>query len=152
SIFIKTFDEEVDLEIPRWPDFTNVSNTIDISKNWTLTFTQGHPKLPASQTMETLKPWTNNGDPAADDFSGQASYTSEFDLETADGKHYLLKIDQVYESAKIWINGREAGNIWSIPYQLDVTEHLKDGKNSIKIEVANLMANSIRYLDKNGIE
>lgn len=152
SIFLKTFDEVATLDIPAWPDYSKSSYTTDISKNWELTFTEGQPKVPASQAMETIKPWTNTSDPEADDFSGQASYSSEFDFKKSEGKHYLLTIDKVYESAKIWINGEYAGNIWSIPYQLDVTEQLQNGKNTIKIEVANLMANSIRYLDRNGIE
>ncbi|SFT50567.1 Glycosyl hydrolases family 2, sugar binding domain [Algoriphagus locisalis] len=152
SIFLKTFDEKATLDIPAWPDYSKASSTTDISKNWELTFTHGQPKLPAPQRMETIKPWTDNNSPEADDFSGQANYTSEFELKKTEGKQYLLTIYKVYESAKIWINGKEAGNIWSIPYQLDITEELQNGKNTIKIEVANLMANSIRYLDRNGIE
>ncbi|WP_425639141.1 glycosyl hydrolase [Algoriphagus yeomjeoni] len=152
SIFLKTFDEKVQLNIPAWPDYSKAFYTTVISKNWELTFTQGQPKVPASQKMETVKPWTDNNSPEADDFSGQASYTSEFDIKKTEGKQYLMTIDKVYESAKIWINGEYAGNIWSIPYQLDITEELQNGKNTIKIEVANLMANSIRYLDRNGIE
>lgn len=152
SIFLKTFDEKVDLEIPAWPDYSKSASTTDISKNWKLTFTQGQPKLPAAQSIDIIKPWTGNGDTDADDFSGQASYSSEFDFKKSEGKHYLLTIDKVHESAKIWINGENAGNCWSIPYQLDISEHLVNGKNTIKIEVANLMANSIRYLDRNKIE
>lgn len=152
SIFLKTFDEEVVLEIPTWPDYSKPESTKDISKNWKLTFSQGQPKLPAPQSMDSIKPWTNNGDPEADDFSGQASYSSEFDFNKSDGKHYLLTIDKVYESAKIYINGEYSGNIWSIPYQLDISEYLNDGTNTIEIEVANLMANSIRHLDRNGIQ
>ncbi|MFC5623428.1 glycosyl hydrolase [Algoriphagus winogradskyi] len=152
SIFLKTFEDKVNLAIPAWPDYSQSSKSTDISNNWKLTFTQGQPKLPAAQTMETIEPWTSTSDAEADDFSGQASYTSEFEFKKVEGKQYLLTIDKVYESAKIWINGEYAGNIWSIPYQLDVSEQLKNGKNSIKIEVANLMANSIRYLDRNGIE
>ncbi|MEB2785647.1 glycosyl hydrolase [Algoriphagus persicinus] len=152
SIFLKTFDERVDIEISTYPDYSLPSKTTDISKNWKLSFTQGQPNLPAPQDMEIIKPWTNHGHPAADDFSGQASYSSEFEFSKTKGKHYLLAIDKVYESVKIWINGEYAGNTWSIPYQLNVTEHLKNGNNTIKIKVANLMANSIRYLDRNGIE
>ncbi|MCE7056067.1 glycoside hydrolase [Algoriphagus sp. AGSA1] len=152
SIFLKTFDDQVDLGISGWPDYSTPSNVTDISKDWKLSFTQGQPKLPASQTMENIKPWTGNGDPIADDFSGQASYSSEFQFSKTEGKHYLLTIDKVYESAKIWINGAYAGNTWSIPYQLDISEQLQNGKNIIKIEVANLMANSIRHLDRKGIE
>lgn len=152
SVFLKTLEKKSDLPSSAWPDFSTPLAQTDISSNWEVTFNQGQPILPEAQTMATLKTWTNNGDPEADDFSGQATYTSAFELKKTEGKHYLLTIGKVYESAKVWINDHYVGNIWSIPYQLDITETLKNGKNSIKIEVANLMANSIRNLDRNGIE
>ncbi|SIN80080.1 glycosyl hydrolase [Algoriphagus halophilus] len=152
SIFIKALEESIETSLPSWPDYSKAERKQDLSTNWSLTFKEGQPHLPPSQQMDTIQPWTNQGDPSADDFSGQAEYTSNFDLEKNEGKRYVLQVDQVYESAKVWINGEYAGAIWSIPFQLDVTEHLKNGSNSIKIEVANLMANSIRYLDRNGIQ
>ncbi|WP_057938028.1 glycosyl hydrolase [Algoriphagus resistens] len=152
SVFLKALEKKSDLPSSVWTDYSTPLTATDISSNWEVTFNQGQPTLPKSQTMATLKPWTDNGDPEADDFSGQATYTSTFDFNKTEDRHYLLTIEKVYESAKIWINGHYVGNIWSIPYQLDLTEKLKDGKNSIKIEVANLMANSIRNLDRNGIE
>ncbi|WP_373398978.1 glycosyl hydrolase [Algoriphagus halophilus] len=152
SIFIKALEESIETALPSWPDYSKAERKQDLSTNWSLTFKEGQPHLPSSQQMETIHPWTNQGDPSADDFSGQANYTSNFDLEKNEGKRYVLQVDQVYESAKVWINGEYAGAIWSIPFQLDVTEHLKNGQNSIKIEVASLMANSIRYLDRNGIQ
>ena len=52
------------------------------------------------------------------------------------------------ESARVWVNGKEAGVLWSHPFQLDIAEFLQDGQNSIRIEVANLMANRVRDLDR----
>ncbi|MBB6327884.1 hypothetical protein FHS59_003527 [Algoriphagus iocasae] len=152
SIFLKVFNDQANLDIPEWPDYSKSSNTLDISNSWILTFEQGQPALPESMEMDKIEPWTDHGNEKADDFSGQATYSSEFDLAKTEGKQYLLGFEKVYESSKIWINGEYAGAVWSIPYQLDITDQLKNGKNSIKIEVANLMANSIRYLDRNGIE
>jgi hypothetical protein len=152
SIFLKVFNDQANLDIPEWPDYSKSSNTLDISNSWILTFEQGQPALPKSMEMDKIEPWTDHGNEKAEDFSGQANYSSEFDLAKTEGKQYLLSFEKVYESAKIWINGEYAGAVWSIPYQLDITDQLKNGKNSIKIEVANLMANSIRYLDRNGIE
>lgn len=152
SVFIKAFEKPMKTDLPVWPDYSKTESTQDLTSNWTLTFNQGQPALPSSKTMESIQPWTNQGDPIADDFSGQANYNSNFELEKKAGKHYVLQIDQVYESAKVWINDEYAGAIWSIPYQLDVSEHLKNGQNNIKIEVANLMSNSIRYLDRKGIQ
>ncbi|MBN3518793.1 hypothetical protein JYB62_02160 [Algoriphagus lutimaris] len=54
--------------------------------------------------MEAIHPWITQGDSSSDDFSGQANYTSNFELEKNVGKRYLLQINQMYESAKIWIN------------------------------------------------
>ncbi|MNS96327.1 hypothetical protein D3C72_1306200 [compost metagenome] len=38
--------------------------------------------------------------------------------------------------------------LWSIPFQLDITTMLVNGENKIRVEVANLMANRISYLDR----
>ncbi len=152
SIFLKTLDQKGSLDLPTWPDYSTSSNTWDISSNWKLTFNQGQPAIPNVMQLDTIATWTDQGDPLADDFSGQATYTSEFDFVKADQKSYLLKIGQVHESAKVWINDQYAGAIWSIPYQLDISSFIKNGKNTITIEVANLMANSIRYLDRNKME
>lgn len=64
---------------------------------------------------------------------------------------YLLKFDKLYESAKIIVNGQEAGIVWSIPFEINIGKYLKKGKNNIQIEVCNLMANRIRYMDQNKI-
>ncbi|MEN2284126.1 glycosyl hydrolase [Algoriphagus sp. SE2] len=152
SVFIKVFNDKTNLDIPGWPDYSKSSNSLDISSSWKLSFVQGQPTLPETIQMEMIGPWTDRENEKADDFSGQAIYSSEFNLSKTEGKQYLMSFEKVYESAKIWINGEYAGAVWSIPYQLDITHQLKNGQNTIKIEVANLMANSIRYLDRNGIE
>ncbi|MEQ8533536.1 MAG: glycoside hydrolase, partial [Imperialibacter sp.] len=51
-----------------------------------------------------------------------------------------------------WVNGQYAGNSWAVPHELRIGEYLKEGDNTIEIEVANLMANRIRYMDRAGIE
>ena len=42
--------------------------------------------------------------------------------------------------------------VWSFPFELRLGNYLKAGKNELKIEVANLMANRVRYMDKNNIQ
>jgi len=63
---------------------------------------------------------------------------------------YLLQFDNIHESAKIIINGKDAGLVWSLPYELNVGKYLREGLNTISIEVCNLMANRIREMDRNG--
>lgn len=135
-----------------WTYRTEATKTIPVEGPWELHFDAGGPELPKNQTTETIQPWTGQGDDIADAFSGQATYHTTFDLQKEADKHYLLKLANVHESAKVWINGQEAGYAWSIPYQLRIGEFLKDGKNDIKIQVANLMANRVRYMDQHGME
>ena len=58
----------------------------------------------------------------------------------------------VRESARVRINGQEAGCVWAVPYQLKVGQFLKPGKNHIEIEVTNLPANRIAELDRQGVQ
>ena len=96
-------------------------------------------------------PWTATNDSLANNFSGTASYTTEFKLEGPLAQDYLLQLGAVCESARVWINGSLAGTAWSIPFRLKVGKYLRKGKNTIRIEVANLMANRIRFMDRNGL-
>jgi hypothetical protein len=56
----------------------------------------------------------------------------------------------VRESARVWLNGKEVGFAFGLPFRLRVNDYLKSGENQLKVEVANLMANRIRHKDKKG--
>ena len=38
--------------------------------------------------------------------------------------------------------------MWSLPFEIKIGKYLREGTNSIRIEVSNLMANRIRYMDQ----
>ena len=100
--------------------------------------------------MKAIRPWTSfTEDTATQSFSGTGVYTSSFTIKNK-AADYLLQVDKLYESARIIINGKDAGLIWSLPYELRVGKYLKEGENTISIEVCNLMANRIREMDRKG--
>ncbi|RZK60274.1 MAG: glycoside hydrolase, partial [Pedobacter sp.] len=109
--------------------------------------TQGGPELPADQKLDKLVSWTELADDKLKSFSGTGVYTTTFNLSAKNAKEYVLSLNQVDESAKVFINGQEVGILWSIPFEARVGRLLKVGNNTIKIEVANLMANRIRDMD-----
>ena len=120
------------------------------NNDWQLHFKNGGPQIPTEKQMKVLKPWTSfTDDSATQSFSGTGVYTSSFTIKTK-AADYLLQLDKLYESARIIINGEEAGLIWSLPYEMRVGKYLKEGKNTISIEVCNLMANRIREMDRKG--
>lgn len=118
------------------------------NKPWTVRFLDGGPTLPKTRQINSPAFWTDWGDAAANKFSGRAVYETTFTLKKEQAKSYLLELGEIAESAHIFVNDKDAGIVWSIPYQLEIGNLLREGNNSIRIEIANLMANRVRDLDQ----
>ncbi|QIL38267.1 glycoside hydrolase [Pedobacter sp. HDW13] len=130
-----------------WLYLNKAADAVTITKPWDLHFTAGGPEIPADQKLNKLVSWTELNDPKLQAFSGTGVYSSSFDLKEKSAKEYLLNLNQVDESARVWINGQEVGILWSIPFETRIGKYLKAGNNTIKVEVVNLMANRIRDMD-----
>ncbi|MBO5204460.1 MAG: glycosyl hydrolase family 2, partial [Prevotella sp.] len=63
-----------------------------------------------------------------------------------------IDLGDVRESARVYINGKYIGCAWAVPFVLDCKDALKKGKNEIRIEVTNLPANRIAWMDRQGVE
>ncbi|MBD1420489.1 glycosyl hydrolase [Sphingobacterium chuzhouense] len=115
---------------------------------WRVSFLNGGPQLPKARTLNNLGYWTDWGDEVANKFSGEAAYETSFSITKQADKAYQLQLGAVGESARVWVNGKDAGIVWAHPFTLEIGDLLQNGKNEIRIEVANLMANRVRDLDK----
>lgn len=135
-----------------WTYLNKPGEQVELNNAWSLHFTTGGPELPSDQKLDKLVSWTSLADPKLQDFSGTGVYTSSFTLKGKTAKEYLLNLNQVDESARVWINGEEVGTLWSLPFQARIGKYLKAGTNTIKVEVVNLMANRIRYMDQKKIQ
>ena len=136
------------------PDFryrNQLQEEVAFDAAWQVSFISGGPQLPKKQTVQTLSSWATWNDTAAK-FAGTAAYETTFELNSDREKSYFLQLGRVAESARVFVNGVEAGLLWAHPFELDITKHLKSGKNTLRIEVTNLMANRIRDLDRRKVE
>ena len=150
AIILKTSNK---IETGKAWQYVQPSNqVIALTNNWKVDFISGGPQLPASQQQQILQPYTNKGDSITTAFSGIATYTTHFTLNNKDAKDYLLELGKVNESARVIINGKEVGILWSLPFKANIGKYLQQGDNIISVEVANLMANRIRYMDRHQIE
>ncbi|ERM83210.1 hypothetical protein P872_16945 [Rhodonellum psychrophilum GCM71 = DSM 17998] len=139
-------------KISNWIYATSLTNSFEIPGPWKLAFDpKGGPETPKATEIPKIVPWTTLEDPLASFYSGLGTYSSHFEFHPESGQQHVLVFDTIHESAKVWINDRYAGQVWSLPFRLDIGDHLKSGQNNIRIEVANLMANHIRYLDQQEI-
>lgn len=91
-----------------------------------------------------LGSWTEI--PHMNNFCGTVIYDTDFEINVSDGRRIFLDMGQVGEQAEVYINGTYAGfRLWA-PYMLELTQYIKNGKNSLSIAVTNSLAN--KYTDK----
>ena len=148
SLILKTLDGRSTNN--SW-EFAKEGEPLKVQGNWEVSALAGGPELPPSFTTSNLVSWTENAG-GWEYFSGTARYSIEVELSEINANDYLLKFDQLGESAMVRVNGDSVGTIWSVPKELKIGSHLKAGTNELVIEVSNLMANRIRYMDLNKIE
>jgi hypothetical protein len=154
SIFIEVLDKKLKEE--NITKNINVQKTVKILRGltWQVDFIKGDPFLPKNFKTDTLKSWTILAkDTMAQYFSGTAKYTTNFAVSTAQiGKKGWLELGDVRESATVILNGKSLGTAWCLPFRVPITEGvLKAKDNVLEIEVTNLSANRIRYMDKKGV-
>lgn len=153
SIVVRTFAGRT-LDGPDWA-YKKPQQAIPLEGPWTITFTDGGPALPDPIETAELVSWTELGDERTRDFSGTARYECTFTLseeELAEADAWTLDLGEVAESARVAVNGHDAGVAFSIPYRTSITEYLKSGENHLAIDVINLPANRLAALDRSGEE
>jgi hypothetical protein len=94
--------------------------------------------------FDTLKDWTTSVDERIKYYSGTAFYTTTFTLEkqTASNK-LIIDLGKLTAMAKVSVNGKYAGGVWTLPYSLDITDLVTTGENELKIEVVNTWLNRL---------
>lgn len=117
--------------------------TQEATGEWNVTFESAF-KTPSPVRMATLDNLSDNANDSIRYFSGTATYTTSVNLDRAGrGEHMFMAFDNVGTMAKVYINGKYAGGVWTAPYRLDVTDFVKDGRNDVKVEVVNTWVNRI---------
>lgn len=131
--------------------------TVAVGPKWTLEFARDVSgwELPPKRKGAGLGDWTALGAREAE-FSGTARYSTGVKLEngfTKGGKRVILDLGEVCNSARVTVNGTYAGTVFMHPYRLEIPATLlRDGENTMEIEVTNLGANRIRAMDRKGVE
>lgn len=151
SVILKTFSDN-DVAIPMLPAFQYSAPAFSLEGAWKLRFTDGDPIIKGEYDMPgSPVPWTTLAVTGADAYAGTARYTLTFSLpDTAD--EWELDFGSLAESAHVFVNGQDAGTVWSIPYRMRIGKFLKNGSNIIEVDVTNLPFNRIRYFDQQGIK
>ncbi len=58
-----------------------------------------------------------------------------FDYKPAEGKTAKLMFDSIRDIADVTVNGEAAGRLIFMPYELDITDLLREGENTVSVKV-----------------
>ena len=134
---------------------SQLSTLADLTHNeWSLSFIESQPALDQKITLDGLKTWESLPIDSLDELMGTGVYETTFSLSASDVTNGSCRIDlgDVRESARVYINDTYVGCAWCVPFTLDFDGVLREGTNTIRIEVTNLPANRIAAYDRRGVK
>jgi hypothetical protein len=116
---------------------------IALSGPWEVRFAPGWG-APASVLFDRLIPWNEHPDAGIRYFSGTAVYRKTFELDAARAKGPVrLQLGEVRNTARVRVNGKPLGVVWTDPWSADLTGVVKQGRNDLEVEVTNLWVNRL---------
>ncbi|WP_083273078.1 glycosyl hydrolase [Alteromonas confluentis] len=125
---------------------SSVASTFSKSKTlkdeWQVTF-QKDRGAPAKATLSAGN-WAESDDTGIRYFSGTASYTQSFNIDKAmQGKPVQLHIEDVRDVVEVVVNGQVVNTLWKPPFDVDVSDYLKAGENTVTLNITNLWVNRL---------
>jgi hypothetical protein len=126
-------------------NFPVLETKAELSGPWELAF---DPRWggPESVVFEDLLDWTKHHEDGIRHYSGTAVYRKTFDLpDSVDPSRdrVFLDLGAVRNLARVRVNGKEAGILWTAPWRVEITGSAKPLANRLEIEVVNLWQNRI---------
>ena len=98
-------------------------------------------KAGKAKKTTTCRSWTETGYPF---YSGSAMYSTQFNMpEIENNATYFMCFDDLFDIAEIEINGKNAGRVLWNPKEIEITDFIKKGENSVKIKVTNSIYNML---------
>jgi hypothetical protein len=135
---------------PAWPYRRPAGEPVPLEGDWHVEFIAGGPSLPPHTLARQLTSWTTWPDPAEAlrAFSGSSRYRITFARPAVAADAWALDLGEVCHSARVSLNGQDAGSLTGPPFRLDLADGLRRDRNELVVEVTNLMANRIADMDR----
>jgi len=149
SLIINTFDYTPKGRLYEYYD--PLTSPAQVKGNWKIEFIEGGPALPPAREIEAPGSWIDLGGDEYKSFSGTARYTISFAKPSGNCDGWLLDLGKVCHSANVTLNGKELAILPGPDFSVVIGKKLLKANNSLLINVSNLMANRIAWMDKNGI-
>lgn len=125
-------------------NFPAPSKKVSLSAPWNVAF-EGKLSSHEPIVLTELEDFSQSEDRDLKYFSGTMNYTTDFTVDAADldKGQIALSLGRVEAMAKVYVNDCYAGGAWCAPYKVDISKHVREGKNSLRVEVVNKWVNRI---------
>ena len=140
SVFV-VFPKESSEVSPERTEREPVSISI---KEWTVTF----PSVRKTVTRPVLFDSSKEEDEKIRYYSGHATYRGLFRWKNEQDGRIILRLGKVANVATVRVNSIACGTAWTAPYEVDITDALRNGTNVLEVEVVNTWANALRGADQ----
>ena len=125
-------------------NFFEMKPVLDLSGAWQVSFAPKYGGPEAPVVFDELSDWTEHADFNIKHYSGIATYRKTFNYPKPRTLNPLfLHLGTVKELARVRLNGKDLGVVWTAPWQVEITGAVKEGENQLEIEVANLWPNRL---------
>ena len=132
----------------KFANFEEANKVLTINGEWQVKFDAkwGGPAKPVK--FSSLQDWTLNESEGIKYYSGTANYVKLFDIDadqlSANKNALYLDLGIVNHIAKVVINGKALGVIWTAPWRIKISPGLLKAKNNkLEIAVTNVWANRL---------
>lgn len=120
------------------PDFA-----AEIDGPWTICFEEGKGGPEEPVKTDKLFDWMESEDTHIKYFSGTAVYKTTFEMDKLPESETYIDLGEVMVMAKVKLNGKDVGGVWTLPYRVNVTDALREGTNELEVEVVNCWRNRL---------
>jgi len=110
---------------------------------WVVTFEESKNGPNEPVIFTELYDWSTSKDPQIRFFSGMASYSTTFTIDNIPQEEIYADLGKVMVMAKVYLNDNYVGGVWTSPYRVNITDHLKSGENVLRVEVVNNWMNRL---------
>jgi hypothetical protein len=126
-------------------NFPDKKTLLMLDGTWKLLF---DPKCggPGEIIFDRLEDWTKREEEGIKYYSGTAVYQKNFTLSKemiSSGHPVFIGLGEVNYMARVRLNGTEIGTLWTVPWNLEITNAIREGNNQLEISVVNLWPNRL---------
>lgn len=125
-------------------NFPNAKILLQLNNPWKVSFDVAKRGPAQPVIFNELTDWSLNSNDQIKNYSGTAIYQTTFKTGSIKkGEKIYLDLGMVSVMGKVKLNGIDLGTVWTAPYKVDATTAIKNGMNTLEVEVVNTWVNRL---------